>query len=53
MNSWLDSFAYRIELGADVLFVTAAGSLAVALLTVGYQAYRATRLNPTALLRDD
>lgn len=53
MGKWLTSFAYRIELGSGTLLTAAAVSLAIAILTVGYQAQRATRLDPVRSLRHE
>jgi putative ABC transport system permease protein len=50
---WLDSFAYRIELGLTPLILCAAGLLALALLAIGPQTMRAARLNPATTLRDE
>jgi len=51
MTNWLTSFAYRIDMGLGTLFIAGALSLSVALMTVGYQAHRATRQNPVQALR--
>ncbi len=50
---WLDMFAYRISFGVDVFLFTAIGLFAVAALTIGWQAIRATSSNPATTLRDD
>ncbi len=50
-NSWLNSFAYRIDVGA-VPFVLAAAVVAlVAVVSVATQTYRAATANPTISLR--
>ena len=51
MRAWLAHFAYRTRVGAAVFLISAALALAVALLTVGYQAVRAARANPVDSLR--
>ncbi len=51
MSRWLESFAYRIDVGAATLFTAAALSLVIAVITVGYQAHRATRMDPAQSLR--
>lgn len=53
MQGWLGSFAYHIQLGAGTLLVAATLAYAVALVTVGYQAHRATRLDPVCALRSE
>ncbi|WP_462249621.1 ABC transporter permease [Ekhidna sp.] len=52
-DSWLQSFAFRIQL--EIWFFAAAGfiTLAIALLTVGYQAVKAAKLNPVQFLKDE
>jgi hypothetical protein len=51
MDTWLDGFAYRIDVSAGVLILAGALALFIATATVGSQAYRATRQDPTKLLK--
>lgn len=51
MNNWLQSFAYRIEIGWWVFALAGALALLIALLTVSYQAIRAALANPVKALR--
>jgi putative ABC transport system permease protein len=51
VSSWLKNFAYRIEVGIFVFLLTGLATLAVALLSVGYQSVRAARTNPVETLR--
>jgi len=53
MSRWLEGFAYRIDLGAGVFVAAGALALVVALGTVGVQAWRAARLDPTKALRSE
>jgi putative ABC transport system permease protein len=53
MDRWLAGFAYRVPLGAWVFVLAGAGGLAVALLTVGWQAARAAAANPVKSLRSE
>jgi putative ABC transport system permease protein len=53
MNRWLQDFAYRIELTGIVFLVAAAGAMAIALATVGFQGMRAASANPVNSLRDE
>jgi putative ABC transport system permease protein len=46
MNKWLQSFAYRINIGIWVFFFLAMLAVRIALLTVSHQAFRAARANP-------
>jgi putative ABC transport system permease protein len=49
-DSWLQGFAYRIDIGPGRFLLTAAAVLIAALLTVTYQAVRAARANPVDVL---
>ena len=51
MRSWLEGFAYRIDLGLGVFLFTGALVLLVALLTVSTQAFRAAAADPIDALR--
>ncbi len=46
MGTWLEDFPYRIELGLWVLVFSGLAVLAIAWLTVGYQAFKAATANP-------
>lgn len=51
MNWWLESFAYKTDIGI-LSFVAGGGiSLAISWLTVSYQSFRAAIANPTKALR--
>lgn len=52
-NRWLEGFAYRVDVNVMTLFVSLAGCLLLALLTVGVQTLNAARLNPAQALRND
>ncbi len=51
MNTWLDHFAYRIDIGPDIFLVSALIALIFALLTVSYHVVKATLRNPVESLR--
>ena len=51
MQRWLDTFAYRIDLGVGLFLVTAIAAIAIAVLTVSYQAIKAALANPVKSLR--
>jgi len=53
MNKWLQSFAYRVDLGWIVFVVAAAGALGIALLTVGIHGIRAAGVNPADSLHTE
>jgi putative ABC transport system permease protein len=50
-NKWLAKYAYRPAFGWWLFLAAGAGSLAMALVTVGYQALRAARANPVASIK--
>lgn len=52
-RNWLQQFAYRTEIGVDLLLITLAISLAVTLLAIGFQAFQAMRMNPAHSLRSE
>ena len=51
MNKWLENFAYRIELTWWMFALAGGLALAIALLTVSWQAVRAALANPVEALR--
>ena len=51
MRKWLQSYAYRIDMGYFVFVGAMLLALFVAILSVGYQAIRAARANPADSLR--
>ncbi len=51
MSGWLESFAYRISIGPAVFIISGVIALAIALLTVSYQAIKAARVNPVESLK--
>jgi putative ABC transport system permease protein len=53
MDDWLTRFAYRIDQGALPYIAAGVLSLALALLTISYQAWRAAQLDPVDALRDE
>ena len=53
MRRWLETFAYRTDLGPWLFAAVGAAALALALLTVSYHALRAARTNPAHTLRNE
>ncbi len=51
MNKWLQNFAYRISIEWWIFILAGGVALAIALLTVSWQAIRAARANPIESLR--
>lgn len=52
-EQWLNTFAYRIELSWWIFVLAAIFALALAFLTVSYQAIKAAIVNPINSLRDE
>jgi ABC-type antimicrobial peptide transport system permease subunit len=50
---WLKGYAFRIALGWDVFALTLAGTLIVALVTVGRLAFRSARANPVQSIKSE
>lgn len=53
MNRWLDGFAYRIDIHWWMFALSGLAAVAIAMLTVGWQAARAATANPVDSLRDE
>ncbi|MEM9998428.1 MAG: FtsX-like permease family protein, partial [Bacteroidota bacterium] len=53
LRAWLDGFAYRVDLSATPLLAAGTLALAIALGTVGVQAWRAAASNPVKALRTE
>lgn len=53
MSNWLESYAYRIDIGILPFVYAAIIALGAALLTVSLQTYKAVQSNPASALRDE
>ncbi len=53
MNAWLDDFAYRIAIQWWMLALAGLAAVAIALLTVSWQAIKAAVANPVDSLKDE
>ncbi len=51
MDLWLQSFSFRIEIEAWLLLASGAAALLIAVLTMGYQAIKASLANPVEILK--
>lgn len=52
-NQWLQQYEYRIEISWWVFVVTAIGAMAITLVTVSYQSFKAALMNPVNSLRSE
>jgi putative ABC transport system permease protein len=53
MHSWLESFAYRINIGAVVFLIAAASIICITMVTISLQAIKAAVANPVKSLRSE
>jgi putative ABC transport system permease protein len=53
MSRWLEGFAYRIDIGANVFVVAGLSVMLVTLLTISFQAIKAAIANPVRSLRSE
>ena len=53
MKSWLENFAYQVEMGWWVFALAGGVAIVVALLTVGFQSAKAAWVNPVESLRSE
>jgi putative ABC transport system permease protein len=53
MNSWLQSFSYRVDISWQVLALTIALSLSIAFITISFQALKSAAANPIKNLRSE
>ncbi len=53
MNSWLQDYAYRINIGFDLFLLSLLITLAIAVFTVGIQSVRAALANPVKALGNE
>jgi putative ABC transport system permease protein len=53
MHRWLEEFAYRVDIRADIFVITGLAALAITLITISYQSLRAASANPVESLRSE
>jgi len=51
MNSWLKGFEFHTSVSWVIILLAALGTIAIALLTVSFQAYKAAKTNPVDALK--
>lgn len=51
IDQWLQSFAYRVDIGSSIFILAALISLLIAIFTVGFQAVKAALMDPVKSLR--
>jgi len=53
MHNWLKDFAYRVSISWWIFIVAALAALAIALITISFQAIKAAMANPVKALRSE
>jgi ABC-type antimicrobial peptide transport system permease subunit len=53
MHSWLQNYAYHINIGAGIFLIAIAASISIAAITISYQAIKAALVNPVKSLRSE
>ena len=53
MSEWLNTFAFKFDLGVAEFAVAGISALLIALLSVSYRVIKATLLNPAHTLKDE
>jgi putative ABC transport system permease protein len=53
INKWLQDFAYRVDIGWFIFVAASLGALAIAMVTVSVQGFRAAQVNPANSLRNE
>ncbi|MFI5162190.1 MAG: ABC transporter permease [Sphingobacteriales bacterium] len=53
MSNWLQSFAYRISMSADVFVLAGLATIVITILTISYQSVKAALANPVKSLRSE
>jgi len=53
MNSWLQSFAYRVHITAFVFIMAGLSVMLITLFTISFQAIKAATANPVKSLRTE
>jgi putative ABC transport system permease protein len=53
MKRWLAGFAYQVDIDFSIFVVVAFTALGIALATIAFQAWRATRTNPATVLKNE
>jgi ABC-type antimicrobial peptide transport system permease subunit len=53
MNNWLRSFAYQVNIGANIFVISIVSSFVIAACTIAYQAIKAAVANPVKSLRTE
>jgi len=53
MQKWLESYAYHITIGWEIVAISLGVTLLLTVVTMGYRSYTAARLNMVDVLKDE
>jgi putative ABC transport system permease protein len=53
MNKWLQSFAYRINISWWIFLIAGMAAIMIALITISFQAIKASLADPVESLRSE
>lgn len=53
MTSWLQNYAYRVDLAWSVFVLAGGTAIGITLLTIGFQAMKVALSNPVGTLRSE
>jgi putative ABC transport system permease protein len=53
MNRWLQNFAYHIKASWDIFVLAGFAAIAIAVITISFQAIKAALMNPVKSLRTE
>ncbi len=53
MRKWLETFAYRINIGTEIFLLAIFATVSIAFISVAYQSFTTTRINPAQILKNE
>jgi putative ABC transport system permease protein len=53
MHRWLENYAYRVSISAWIFVAAGVSAMGIALITVGWQAFKVARANPVGSLKSE
>ena len=53
MNLWLENFAYKVEVDATIFILAGLMAIAIAAITIGFEAFKAALRNPADSIRNE
>jgi putative ABC transport system permease protein len=53
MENWLQSFPYRIDINPVLFIVAGFGVVMIAFLSVGFETFKAAKINPAVTLKNE